>query len=188
MVSNFERSAIEFFGVSGALTERSPHPQFTMIANGQHHMVTGAQWDPTGRFFVTVTSSLEQQMDNGIRVWNVNGILILQEKMTRLSHVAWRPLARTVLSSEEVAKIRQELPETSRRYVAEALEEQQKTESATTKRKTELEGKYKKTMDAIQAHSVEHEWAVTRLEEIARAPAHKHAQKLLAELAAAAAA
>jgi translation initiation factor 3 subunit B len=181
VVSNFERSGIEFFGVPDAMSPTTPATApFTLIAAGTHHMVTNVAWDPTGRFFCSFTSSLEQQTDHLYKIWNVNGVQIMSEKVQKLSHVIWRPLAKTVLTAQQVTDLKKNLLRNSERYLEEQLSEQRKVEAAAQKRKDDAEAKYKKIMDSIRAHAETHKWTETREEQIESAPAWKMQQKYLA--------
>lgn len=148
---NFDKSRLEFFGVQGcgpfASTEKM---QF--IISTEHPMVTNAEWDPTGRFFCSYTSSLTQQMDNSYMVWNVNGQKIYEQRVARVSHCNWRPLSQSLLTAADLTKIKAELPKKAQQYKEETLRNQKKADEVAAETRRKAIERYRKIMDSIEAH------------------------------------
>jgi translation initiation factor 3 subunit B len=168
---NFDKSRLEFYGVQGSGPFASDQ-KMTAISSVEHPMITHGEWDPTGRYFCSYTSSLEQQMDNSYMLWNVNGLVLVDRvKIPRLSHVSWRPLARSLLASEEVAKIRKTLPQKSLQYNTEYLASQKKNDESSTAKKKSSAANYIKVMDAIERTHQEKEWDAARDKLVRKAPA-----------------
>lgn len=146
---NFEKSGLEFFKIDAK-------DQVVFLGRKEHSYVTDCEWDPTGRVFCTTTSQLSYGTDNRMIFWNVNGETLKDEKMTRLSHMQWRPVPRT-LSLDEINSVRRELPAISSKYMAEEVDKQRRDEEAKNKELKAKEDKYKATLSAIR-----HEFDVKR--------------------------
>jgi translation initiation factor 3 subunit B len=175
---NFTTSRLEFYGVQGC----GPFPseqKMTLVASVEHPMVTHAEWDPTGRFLCSYVSSLTQQMDNAYMIWNVNGQKVFEQKIPRLSHATWRPLAQSLLDAADLAQIRKEMPARSARYKEETLAQQKKADDAVSLKKKAALEKYRKVMDAIHAHIDRNDYELKRRELIERSPSWKKQQENL---------
>eukprot|EP00672_Neobodo_designis_P020071 CAMPEP_0174829506 /NCGR_PEP_ID=MMETSP1114-20130205/1955_1 /TAXON_ID=312471 /ORGANISM="Neobodo designis, Strain CCAP 1951/1" /LENGTH=669 /DNA_ID=CAMNT_0016063255 /DNA_START=113 /DNA_END=2122 /DNA_ORIENTATION=+ len=175
---NYNTSRLEFYGVQGCGPFASDQ-KMTAIASVEHPMITDAEWDPTGRFLCSWVSSLKQQMDNAWMVWNVNGQKIFEQKIGKLSHCAWRPLAPSLLMPEDLQRLKAQLPAKSQKYKEEALAVQRKADEQTASKKKTLLEKYRNTMDAIWAHHEKKDYANIRAGLIAKSPSAKKQQKLL---------
>ena len=49
------------------------------------------EWSPDGKHILTATTSPRLRVDNGVRIWHVDGGLMYNEDLQELYYVAWRP-------------------------------------------------------------------------------------------------
>lgn len=86
----------------------------TIVSMGkrEHQFVTNAEWDPTGRFFATWTSNKSRMTDNRYIIGDMNNRIICEQRHTseNLVFFAFRPVSKPKVSSEQIVKIKKELP------------------------------------------------------------------------------
>lgn len=175
---SFARSAIELYGISAADSSR-----ILTIGKGDHAFITHLEWDPTGRFFCTYTTALKTEHDNRYQIYDVNCQQKIDVKIERLSHVAWRPLPPSLLSEEEIAKIRRELPARSAKYAEAAEQLERERQAVEDKKRRDLEERYKKIMNAIHADHMKHGYREQREAQRASAPFARRINEALAKIA-----
>lgn len=144
---NFEKSSIELFSIDAKHNIR-------VYPKREHTFITDCEWDPSGRVVVTFNSSAKQSSDNRYILADLNGKILKDEKIEKLSHVSFRPLSKSVLQPEEVVAIRQRLPQIVQQW--EDINRLLEAEKLEIRRK-ELEEKgkkYIKRMFDIEAESL----------------------------------
>lgn len=87
-----------------------------LMATGEHYGVTDVEWDPTGRYLATSASAWKQQMENGYHLFDFKGALLREEHIDRFKQFIWRPRPASLLSKEEIKKIRKNLREYSKQF------------------------------------------------------------------------
>eukprot|EP00658_Telonema_sp_P-2_P079013 TRINITY_DN7549_c0_g1_i2.p1 TRINITY_DN7549_c0_g1~~TRINITY_DN7549_c0_g1_i2.p1 ORF type:complete len:508 (+),score=175.31 TRINITY_DN7549_c0_g1_i2:310-1833(+) len=125
---DFQFSVMELF----AIDEKSK--TLSLMGRRDHQYVTNAEWDPTGRYFATWTSSKLRQTDNRYIIGDMNNGIIHQQRHDTLVYFSFRPLSLPVLTPQQANKIKKELP----KYI-----EQCKKIEDDIKRKEEEEGNEK---------------------------------------------
>nr|XP_002130037.1 eukaryotic translation initiation factor 3 subunit B-like [Ciona intestinalis] len=78
----------------------------TVMNSGEHHMVSDVEWDPTGRYLVSIVSWWEHKIDNAYWVWSFQGRLMRKYPMEQLCQLLWRPKPKSILSADHIKKIR----------------------------------------------------------------------------------
>ena len=79
-----------------------------ILANNEHFQANHIQWSPDGRYLITAsTQSLgeknwRQSMDNGYRVWSIQGQLLATVPIESLYQVLWRPRTVNVLPKDQI--------------------------------------------------------------------------------------
>nr|CDS30771.2 eukaryotic translation initiation factor 3 [Hymenolepis microstoma] len=79
------------------------------LSKVDHPMAGEIHWDGTGRYVASVVTSFRQKSDNGVWFWNSVGSSLYQKKMTGLQLFAWRPFPPSLLSPEQINKIKKDL-------------------------------------------------------------------------------
>lgn len=182
VIVNFETSRLEFFGVLGS-GPFAAKGKMELINSTEHPMITNAEWDPTGRFLCSWTSTLKYQTDNSYMIWDVNGNKLHETKISRLSHCTWRPLAPSLLHEADLNELKKKFPAIVDSYNAEALAAQRKADDAlAAKRKAALD-KYIKSMNGIWDHIKANGFDKIRKELIAKSPSWKKNQEQIASAA-----
>ncbi|VDL19753.1 unnamed protein product [Hymenolepis diminuta] len=74
-----------------------------------HPMASEIHWDGTGRYVASVVTSFRQKTDNGVWFWNSVGRSLYQKKMAGLQLFAWRPFPPSLLTPEQINKIKKDL-------------------------------------------------------------------------------
>lgn len=174
---NFDKSTLEFYLLNDA------NKVATLLEKAEHPAITDAQWDPSGRFLCTWTSSLRHPGDSRLlRVFDMNGRKLQEARLDRLSHLAWRPVAKGVLSESRLQKIRLALPHISAQYKAEDDRREQLKAKAELDVRTALEAKYIKTMNEIAADAAKRQLKEQREALRDMAASRKRQQTQLAKL------
>mmetsp|Transcript_48908 Transcript_48908/g.56347 ORF Transcript_48908/g.56347 Transcript_48908/m.56347 type:complete len:738 (-) Transcript_48908:225-2438(-) len=159
VAANYSKSQLEFYcindnGVSMPL-EKSEHP-----------MLSATQWDPTGRYFASWTSVVRGAAEGGrYRIFDMNGRMMFEgknEKADKFSHLAWRPLAKPVLSEEEVREVRHNLKDIIAGYEAADAAEKLEHETKERSRRERHEREWRDRMEAIHKHATEKGWDAER--------------------------
>ena len=79
-----------------------------LMDSAEHYGITDAEWDPTGRYLVTVASFWKHQAENGYHLYDFKGTLLREEHIERFKQLSWRPRPATFLSKEEQKEVRKE--------------------------------------------------------------------------------
>lgn len=90
----------------------------TIMNTGEHHMVSDVEWDPTGRFLISVVSWWAHKIDNAYWVWSFQGRLLRKHSMDRVCQLLWRPRPPSLLSNEEIKKIKKDYKMYSKMFEA----------------------------------------------------------------------
>lgn len=86
-----------------------------LLSTGEHFMAGSLEWDPTGRYVVTMVDA-SNNMDNGFNVWSFSGQLLYKVDRERLFQFAWRPRPPMLISEEKQKEIQRNLKRYSKRY------------------------------------------------------------------------
>lgn len=146
VAANYEKSQLEFFAINSSGVA-------VAVEKAEHSQVSDTQWDPSGRYFASWNSVIRCPEGTRYRIHDMNGRRVIDNKVEKLSHFAWRPLAKPVLTAEEIAEIKSRMKEISHAFEEKeqelVLEQEQKRNE--TKRKAEEE--YIKRMNDIAAYN-----------------------------------
>jgi len=82
---------------------------FTSMHAGEHFMVTNVEWDPTGRYVVTVVSWWEHKVDNAYWMWNFQGKILSKTPMDELCQFLWRPRPPSPITSADTREIKKKM-------------------------------------------------------------------------------
>lgn len=64
--------------------------KFKRVAHFQASNTSVCKWSPDGRYILTATTSPRLRVDNGFKIWYVNGDLVYQSQYDVLNSVDWR--------------------------------------------------------------------------------------------------
>jgi len=87
------------------------------ISQQEHFMCNEVEWDPSGRYLSTsVTQPIGDQsfkygMETGYRMWTMHGAALCNVPVESAYQVMWRPRPASLLSREQVQKVREALKE-----------------------------------------------------------------------------
>jgi len=90
--------------------------EMEMMANGEHFACTHVEWDPTGRFVTTSVSYMLYQLETGYQIWSFTGKPLYKHQQDKFYMFLWRPRPPTLLSKEQVAKIKKNLKQYSAEF------------------------------------------------------------------------
>jgi len=130
---------LEFWDLDFETSDNKKDPtKFQLLATVEHYGVTDAEWDPTGRYFLTSASAWRHSLDNGYILWDFKGTKLYSQNIERLFQVLWRPRPKSLLSEEQKRKIRKNLAQYSKGIEAEDLSSQKAYSAATLDRRRKL--------------------------------------------------
>ncbi len=93
------------------------------LVKSAHLMCREVLWDPTGRYVITAVTQppgeendFRSSMENGYKLWTMQGQEIAKSTFKTLYQVMWRPRPDLILSTEEVKKIEQNLKQYQGRF------------------------------------------------------------------------
>lgn len=92
-------------------TEHKP----VSIAQGNHQFVTDIEWDPSGRYVVTVASSFKHSYENGVHMWSFLG-KDLWAKKCDVGLFKWRPRPKTELTQEQITNVKANLSSFAKKF------------------------------------------------------------------------
>jgi len=84
-----------------------------ILNKNEHEHMTDFEWDSTGRYFVTYVSYWNYKLENCYIVWNFQGKQLQKVSFERLYKFSWRPRPATLLTAEQLKKIKKNLKEYS---------------------------------------------------------------------------
>ena len=79
-----------FGNLAGQMDIYDLEQDYKKIATIEAANASVCKWSPDGKHILTATTSPRLRVDNGIRIWHVNGKLMYNEDMNELYHVCWR--------------------------------------------------------------------------------------------------
>ncbi|WWD22047.1 eukaryotic translation initiation factor 3 subunit B [Kwoniella shandongensis] len=134
---------IEFWDLDFTVDERregsEPGANVTMLGTGEHYGVTDIAWDPSGRYIATSASSWRSSPEPGYCIWDFKGQQLAHEPKDRFKQFLWRPRPATLLSKDQIKKVRKELKEFSRQFDEEdAAEENRGSAEKLAQRQREI--------------------------------------------------
>jgi translation initiation factor 2A len=62
---------------------------YTKVATVVASNASVCEWSPDGRNILVATTSPRLRVDNGVRIWHYDGVLLYNEDLTELYHVSW---------------------------------------------------------------------------------------------------
>ena len=80
-----------FGNLTGQMDIYDLEKDFAKICTIEASNASVCEWSPDGIYILTATTSPRLRVDNGIRIWHVNGMLMYNEEISELYHVCWRP-------------------------------------------------------------------------------------------------
>ena len=120
------------------------------LSVSEHFMCNEVEWDPSGRYVLTaVTQPIGDAnwrftMDNGYRLWSMQGQLLATVPLEQAYQVLWRPRPKNILTKEQVAEVARTLKERYwRRFEAEDDEIRRSQLQGRDKERAELKAQWK---------------------------------------------
>ena len=92
-------------------TEHKP----VSIALGNHQFVTDIEWDPSGRYVVTMASSFKHSYENGIHMWSFLG-KDLWAKKCDVGLFKWRPRPKQELTQDQINQVKANLSSFAKKF------------------------------------------------------------------------
>nr|CAB3241613.1 eukaryotic translation initiation factor 3 subunit B-like [Phallusia mammillata] len=114
----------------------------TVMNTGEHLMVSDVEWDPTGRYLLSIVSWWAHKIDNAYWVWSFQGRLLKKFPMDQLCQLLWRPRPPTLLSHEKIKKIKKNHKEYSKVFEAKDRLAQSRVSKEIIDKRRELMAEY----------------------------------------------
>ena len=89
---------------------------FNVMAQQEHYQASDVEWDPTGRYVVTVCSFWKTKVDTGYCVWSFQGKILKRNTSGAFCQLLWRPRPPSLLSLKEQKEIRKNLKKYSAQF------------------------------------------------------------------------
>ncbi|KAG9017120.1 Translation initiation factor 3 subunit b [Tulasnella sp. 427] len=87
-----------------------------LLGAGEHYGMTDIDWDPSGRFVTTSSSSWRHTLENGYTMWDFKGQELQKQLQDRFKQFIWRPRPKTLLTKEQQKAILKKLKEYSKTF------------------------------------------------------------------------
>ena len=87
-----------------------------LIGSGEHYSITDAEWDPSGRFLTTSSSLWRHSMEQGYTIWDFRGNELQKNVIEQFKQILWRPRPRSLLSKDDMKRVRRNLKEYSKMF------------------------------------------------------------------------
>lgn len=117
--------ALEFFNADDLVS----------VATSEHTNASLAEWDPSGRFFVTVVSQWFQAIDTGYKLWTFQGKEERQMLRDQFFQFSWRPRPQSLLTNQQLKDIKQNLTNYAKQFKAEDKEKKNKGKDEVRKKR-----------------------------------------------------
>jgi len=101
---------------SSGLLEFVNTADFTVLATTEHFQASDVEWDPTGRYVVTVCSFWKAKVDTGYWVWSFQGKILKRNTQPGFCQLLWRPRPPTLLSQAQMDEIMKNLRKYSSQF------------------------------------------------------------------------
>jgi translation initiation factor 3 subunit B len=122
------------------------------IGASEDYGMTDLEWDPSGRFVATYSSSWRHTLDNGYKLWDFRGQLLRAEPVDKFKALIWRPRPESILPKSKRKEVNKNLKSYSRRFDEEdAMEASEANRLLITKRREALNA-WKQWRESIEAH------------------------------------
>jgi len=77
-----------------------------ILHTNEHSGASAIEWCPTGRFVITTANWWMPRADHGSFIWSFQGRLLRKIEKEQQSQVLWRPRPPTLLSANQIKKIK----------------------------------------------------------------------------------
>lgn len=125
-IANQQSSDLEFYDLDFEGEKPESDKDFTanlqLMNTADHYGLTDLQWDPSGRFVASWSSSWKHSMENGYHIYDFRGEVLREDPIDKFKQWAWRPRPPTLLSKDEQKQIRKNLREYSKQFEQEDAE------------------------------------------------------------------
>lgn len=140
-LASMQHGRMEFFDVK----------KKAAVAETDHFKMTSIQWDPSGRYLLSISAqplgdaSWAYAAENGYKIWTFQGEPMVSVAKETLYQVMWRPRPRTLLTPAKMAHIKKNLKKTYwEQFEAEAIKIRESTSSAAIQEQVALRDDWKK--------------------------------------------
>lgn len=96
---------------NGEMLEEVKH-----IGSGEHYSMTDIEWDPSGRYVTTSASFWRHAMEQSYAIWDFRGNELQKHVIEQFKQILWRPRPKTLLSKEDMKRVRRSLKEYSKTF------------------------------------------------------------------------
>jgi translation initiation factor 3 subunit B len=101
--------------------------EMELMNTGEMNYLSEVQWDPSGRFVASVTSNNYKSSEKGYCIWDFRGKCLDKNVANQFKEFSWRPRPNTLLSKEDLKKIKKNLKEYSTKFEEEDLKNSKKS-------------------------------------------------------------
>lgn len=127
----------------------------TSMTTAEHYLVSDVEWDPTGRFVATGVSYWVSKVDNSFWIWNFQGRLLYKQSLAQFCHLLWRPTPSTLLSEEEIKKIKKDVKKYYPRFQHEDKMRESKASKEQIERRSKLKSDFEKWQQMFEQQYLE---------------------------------
>ncbi|WPK23939.1 hypothetical protein PUMCH_001189 [Australozyma saopauloensis] len=97
--------------------EKNPKlSEVKLLKNEKFGGMTNISWDPSGRFLAAWSTSWVHSIENGYKLYDFTGNLLLDETVEQFKDLIWRPRPATLLTSADIKSVKKRIREYSAQF------------------------------------------------------------------------
>jgi translation initiation factor 3 subunit B len=118
--------------------------ELVSVTTAEHTNASIAEWDPSGRYFVSMVSQWFQSIDTGFKLWSFQGKEERQLLRDQFFQFNWRPRPITLLTEKQLKDIKQNLSSYAKTFKTEDKKKKNEEKNVVRERRMEQRKAFEK--------------------------------------------